>query len=89
MGDIISSLSHPAALLIFLIGSGGLTTLVTAWFGWKKKHEENKEPSLATVFADRLAFERLAAQVERLADLLERAIDKFELHQMLARRDGN
>jgi hypothetical protein len=83
MADIVASLTNPVALLIYLIGGGGLTTLVTAWFGWKRKREENAETKASLYVADKLTFDKLSAQVERLADLIEQAIEKYDLHMLV------
>lgn len=82
MESILTALSHPAALIVFLIGSGGLTTLITAWIGWRQKHDD-RQPTPAVVLADRQAFDRLGAQVERLADLIEKALERYELIKMI------
>jgi hypothetical protein len=77
------------AIVVFLIGSGGLTTIVAAWFGARNKKNDHKEtpapsPHLAGLFADRVAVERLTFQLERVGDLIERGLDKLELHELLA-----
>jgi hypothetical protein len=86
MESVLAAINSPATLLLFLIGSGGLTTLLTAWIGWRQKRDDDnktKEPALSVAFADRLAFERLANQVERVADLIEKAMSRDEMIRMI------
>lgn len=73
-------LSEPIAIISFLLGSGGVTTMIAAWFGWRAKREEHAHPPAVPATIQQ---ERLALQIERLTNAIERAVQLFELHKLI------
>lgn len=88
MNEVLTGLSDYkfVAVLVFLLGGGGLTTIVAAWFGWKHKKQDDREQvptGFSAMFADRFVFERLIDRIDRLNSTLERALEKYEFHLMI------
>jgi hypothetical protein len=70
---------------ILLFGTGGITTVIVAWLGWRKSKQEHESPNaqFSAMFADRLAIDHLSVNLEKLSDSINKAIEKYDFHQMV------
>jgi hypothetical protein len=73
------SLSDAFAVLIPLVGSGGVGAIIAAYFGFRRGRSQT-EPSMqiAALYSDRYLIERLAAAIERLGTAEERLGTAFD-----------
>lgn len=70
------TLAEAFAWLGPLFGAGGLTAVIVAYFGTKKPRTDVPAPSamggIGAILADHFAIERLASEMNRVADAQEK-----------------
>lgn len=69
------TLADALSFLVPLVGTGGVTAIVVAWFGSRKTADAppDKPPQIGiqALLADHMAMERFTGELKRLADSAE------------------
>ena len=69
------TLADALSFLVPLVGTGGVTAIVVAWFGSRKTADAppDKPPQIGiqALLADHMAMERFSGELKRLADAAE------------------